>query len=52
MCIVEDPGGGSGTDEKVSIGLVVCLSEKNLVDLRLCNRPRGMSFMMNLRMDL
>jgi DNA mismatch repair protein MSH3 len=23
MCIVEDPGGGSGTDEKVRIGMVV-----------------------------
>jgi len=23
MCIVEDPGGGSGTDEKVNIGMVV-----------------------------
>ena len=22
MCIVEDPGGGSGTDEKVNIGMV------------------------------
>jgi len=25
MCIVEDPGGGSGTDEKVKIGMVVRL---------------------------
>ena len=25
MCIVEDPGGGSGTDEKVNIGMVVRL---------------------------
>lgn len=24
MCLVEDPGGGSGTDEKVNIGMVVC----------------------------
>lgn len=23
MCIVEDPGGGSGTDEKVNIGMAV-----------------------------
>lgn len=23
MCIVEDPGGGSGTDERVIIGMVV-----------------------------
>ena len=25
MCIVEDPGGGSGTDEKVHIGMVVTI---------------------------
>ncbi len=27
MCIVEDPGGGSGTDEKVNIGMVVYFSQ-------------------------
>jgi len=53
MCIVEDPGGGSGTDEKVNIGMVVLppLKKGKVEYRRLCNLPQGMSCMTNSKMD-
>ena len=39
MCITEDAGGGSGTDEKVMIGMVVCASSEAAENRRSNHRP-------------
>jgi len=51
MCIVEDPGGGSGTDEKVNIGMVVYFPPSYEIESRLSNRLQETLSMMNLKMD-
>jgi len=56
MCIVEDLGGGSGTDEKVHIGMVVSVpflcGERETEVFRLFNLLPEMSYTMNSKTDL